>query len=159
MLDSLRKLFSGLTGDAGSARRFEETDYRLAATALLVHLMAVDGTIAETERTKLQSLVETRFSLSPEEAAELVREATIMEGDAVDLYRFTSLIMRSVDEEGRLRIVEMMWELVFADGKVNEFEDNVIWRAADLLGISTRQRIELRRRVGASFPDTPTPNP
>ena len=82
-----------------------------------------------------------------------------MEGDSVDLYRFTSIIMRSVDEDGRLRIIEMMWELVFADGKVNEFEDNVIWRAADLLGISTRQRVELRRRVGASFPDTPTPNP
>ena len=42
--------------------------------------------------------------------------------------------MRSVDEAGRLRIVEMMWELVYADGQVSEFEDNVIWRAADLLG-------------------------
>lgn len=158
MLDSLRKLFSGLAGEAATPRRFEETDYRLAATALLVHLMAVDGTIADAERSKLQSLVETRFSLSANDAAELVREATVMEGDSVDLYRFTSLIMRSVDEDGRLRIIEMMWELVFADGKVNEFEDNVIWRAADLLGISTRQRVELRRRVGASFPDTPTPN-
>jgi uncharacterized tellurite resistance protein B-like protein len=159
MLDSLRKLLTGLTGESGETRRFEDNDYRLAATAMLVHLMAIDGDIAEVERTKLQSLVETRFSLSPEDAAELVREATIVEGDAVDLYRFTSLIMRSVDEEGRLRIIEMMWELVFADGAVNEFEDNVIWRAADLLGISTRQRVELRRRVGAGFPKTSTPNP
>ncbi len=107
----------------------------------------------------MQTLIETRFSLSADDAAELIREATLGEGEAVDLYRFTSLIMRSVDEDGRLRIVEMMWELVFADGKVNEFEDNVIWRAADLLGISTRQRVELRKRVGSSFPNTPTPNP
>jgi membrane carboxypeptidase/penicillin-binding protein len=56
------------------------------------------------------------------------------EGEAVDLYRFTSVIMRSVNEEGRLRIIEMMWELVYADGQVSEFEDNVVWRAADLLG-------------------------
>ena len=48
---------------------------------------------------------------------------------------------------GDLRIVEMMWEIVYADGKVNEFEDNVIWRAADLLDISSRDRIEMRRRV------------
>jgi uncharacterized tellurite resistance protein B-like protein len=55
--------------------------------------------------------------------------------------------MRSVNEEGRLRIVEMMWELVYADGQVSEFEDNVVWRAADLLGISSRDRIELKHRV------------
>jgi len=41
----------------------------------------------------------------------------------------------------------MMWEIVFADGRVNEFEDNLMWRAADLLGVSSRDRIALRRRV------------
>jgi uncharacterized tellurite resistance protein B-like protein len=44
-------------------------------------------------------------------------------------------------------MVEMMWEMVFADGQVDEFEDNIVWRAADLLGISARDRIELRHRV------------
>ena len=58
--------------------------------------------------------------------------------------------MRSVDEAGRLRIVEMMWELVYADGQVSEFEDNVIWRAADLLGVSSRDRIDLKHRVASS---------
>ena len=60
--------------------------------------------------------------------------------------------MRSVDEEGRLRIVEMMWELVYADGQVSEFEDNVVWRAADLLGVSSRDRIDLKHRVAARRP-------
>jgi len=55
--------------------------------------------------------------------------------------------MRSVDEEGRRRIIEMMWELVYADGQVSEFEDNVVWRAADLLAVSSRDRIELKHRV------------
>ena len=66
---------------------------------------------------------------------------------SVDLYHFTSLINRTLDEAGRLGIVEMMWEVVFADGRVNEFEDNLMWRAADLLGVSSRDRIALRRRV------------
>ena len=57
--------------------------------------------------------------------------------------------MRSVNEAGRLRIVEMMWELVYADGQVSEFEDNVVWRAADLLGVSSRDRIDLKHRVAA----------
>ena len=73
----------------------------------------------------------------------------LVEGEAVDLYHFTSVIMRSLNEEGRLRIVEMMWELVYADGQVSEFEDNVVWRAADLLGVSSRDRIDLKHRVAA----------
>ena len=43
----------------------------------------------------------------------------------------------------------MMWELVYADGQVSEFEDNVVWRAADLLGVSSRDRIDLKHRVAA----------
>ena len=57
------------------------------------------------------------------------------------------LINRSLDEAGRQRVVEMMWEIVYADGHVTEFEDNLLWRAADLLGVSARDRIELRQRV------------
>ncbi|HEY0848546.1 MAG TPA: TerB family tellurite resistance protein, partial [Bradyrhizobium sp.] len=80
-------------------------------------------------------------------ANQLIASAALAESDAVDLYRFTSVIMREVDEAGRRRIVEMMWEMVFADGKVTEFEDNVLWRAADLLAISGRDRIDLKHAV------------
>jgi uncharacterized tellurite resistance protein B-like protein len=50
---------------------------------------------------------------------------------------------------GRRRIVEMMWEIIYADGPVTEFESNLMWRAADLLGISSRERIELGQRVAS----------
>jgi uncharacterized tellurite resistance protein B-like protein len=85
-------------------------------------------------------------------ADQLIASATLVEGEAVDLYHFTSVIMRTVDEAGRLRIVEMMWELVYADGQVSEFEDNVVWRAADLLGVSSRDRIDLKHQVAAKQP-------
>ena len=79
------------------------------------------------------------------------------EHEAVDLYHFTSLINRSLDEAGRLRVVEMMWEIVFADGHVTEFEDNLLWRAADLLGISSRERIAMRQQVAGRSAGSPTP--
>ena len=91
----------------------------------------------------------SRFGLDPGTADRLINSATRVESDAVDLYHFTSVIMREVDEAGRLRIIEMMWELVYADGQVSEFEDNVVWRAADLLAVSARDRIELKHRVAA----------
>ena len=148
MLDKLRQFIAEVTSPlAQDHRSFSETDYRLAATALLIHVVSLDGEPSEVEKRKLHALLQTRFQLDAPTATQLIAEATLVEGEAVDLYHFTSVIMRSVDEEGRKRIVEMMWELVYADGNVSEFEDNVMWRAADLLGVSSRDRIQLKHRV------------
>lgn len=153
MLDGLRQFIADVVSPAGHEDRvFDDTGYRLAATALLFHVISIDGEPSEMEKRKLHSLIERRFGLDPGTADRLIAAATRVEGEAVDLYHFTSVIMRAVNEEGRLRIVEMMWELVFADGQVSEFEDNVVWRAADLLGVSSRDRIELKHRVAGRLP-------
>lgn len=148
MLDGLRQFIADIVSPGEPEERaFDDTGYRLAATALLVHVVSLDGEPTEVEKRKLHSLIESSFKLDPGTADRLIASATKVEGEAVDLYHFTSVIMRSVNEEGRLRIIEMMWELVYADGQVSEFEDNVVWRAADLLGVSSRDRIDLKHRV------------
>jgi uncharacterized tellurite resistance protein B-like protein len=153
MLDGLRQFIADVISPSGhEGRAFDDNDYRLAATALLVHVVSLDGEPTEVEKRKLHSLIESRFGLDPGTADKLIASATLVEGEAVDLFHFTSVIMRSVDEVGRLRIVEMMWELVYADGQVSEFEDNVVWRAADLLGVSSRDRIDLKHRVAGAQP-------
>ena len=149
MLESLRQFITDIVSPEGAQRSFDETDYRLAATALLIHIVSLDGEPTATEKRKLHSLIESSFKLDPGTTEALIASATQAESNAVDLYRFTSVIMREVDVAGRRRIVEMMWEMVFADGKVTEFEDNVLWRAADLLGISGRDRIDLKHAVQA----------
>jgi len=110
-------------------------------------VISLDGQPTQAERSKLHRLIESHFGLDRGTADRLIANAVQVEGDAVDLYHFTSVIMRSLDEEGRKRIVQMMWELVYADGQVTEFEDNVVWRASDLLGISQRDRIDLKHAV------------
>jgi uncharacterized tellurite resistance protein B-like protein len=148
MLDGLRQFISDVVSPAAHQNRaFDVSDYRLAATALLIHVISLDGEPTAVEKRKLHSLLESNFKLDPGTADRLIASATEVEGQAVDLYHFTSVLMRSLNEEGRLRIVEMMWELVYADGQVSEFEDNVVWRAADLLAVSSRDRIELKHRV------------
>ncbi len=99
--------------------------------------------------------IKQRFDLDDATTDVLVAEATEAEQEAIDLYHFTSLINRSLDEDGRRRMVEMMWEIAYADGRVGEFEDNLLWRAADLLGISAQDRIELRRRVASRESEAP----
>lgn len=151
MLDGLRQFIADVVGPRSErGRAFDDNDYRLAATALLIHVVSLDGEPSEIETRKLHGLIESRFGLDPPSADRLIDAATLVEGEAVDLYHFTSVIMREVDDAGRLRIVEMMWELVYADGAVSEFEDNVVWRAADLLAVSSRDRIDLKHRVAAS---------
>src|SRR6195952_6112271 len=153
MLDGLRQFIADVVSpNAHPEQKFDDTGYRLAATALLIHVISLDGEPSQVEKRKLHSLLESSFGLSPGTADRLIASATLVEGEAVDLYHFTSVIMRSVDEAGRLRIIEMMWELVYADGQVTEFEDNVVWRAADLLGISSRDRIDLKHSVAARQP-------
>ena len=150
MLDGLRQFIADVISPTAQEERvFDDTGYRLAATALLIHVISLDGEPSDIEKRKLHSLLESSFGLDPGTADQLIASATLAEGDAVDLYHFTSVIMRSLNEEGRRRIVEMMWELAYADGKVSEFEDNVVWRAAELLGVSSRDRIDLKHRVAA----------
>ncbi|ACI91463.1 protein of unknown function [Afipia carboxidovorans OM5] len=159
MLDRLRQFITDVVAPAGADQHvFAEDDYRLAAAALLIHVISLDGEPTAAEKRKLHALLTYRFDLDPARVDALIADAMRAEGEAVDLYRFTSVIMRSVNEEGRLRIIEMMWELVYADGHVSEFEDNVIWRAADLLGISARERVNLRQQVADGSLDSGTVN-
>src|SRR6476619_1940695 len=148
MLDGLRQFIADVVSPTTHENRaLDDAGHRLAATALLIHVISLDGEPSDVEKRKLHSLIESHFGLDPGTADQLIASAMLVEGEAVDLYHFTSVIMRSVDEKGRLRIIEMMWELVYADGAVTEFEDNVVWRAADLLGVSSRDRVELKHQV------------
>jgi uncharacterized tellurite resistance protein B-like protein len=148
MFESFKSFISDFVDGDKHPSQFAEDDYRLAAAALLVHAAAIDGEMSQSERDALHAIIKKRFNLDDAATNELIDKATAAEQESVDLYHFTHLLNRTLDEEGRAKIVEMMWEIVYADGQRDELEDNLLWRAADLLGVSARERIELRRRVG-----------
>ncbi|HEY1746908.1 MAG TPA: TerB family tellurite resistance protein [Xanthobacteraceae bacterium] len=147
MFESFRNFVAEFADGGKHPSLFADNDYRLAAAALLVHAAAIDGDMTESERDKLHAIVKSRFALDDASTDELIDKATAAEHEAVDLYHFTSLLNRTLDDEGRAKIIGMMWEIVYADGKRDELEDNLLWRAADLLGVSPRERIDLRRRI------------
>ena len=149
MFDKLRSFLEDLTGKSGKLDLEKELDEKIAAAALLVHAVAVDGVIENAEREKMSALLQSHFSLSKKETDQLIEEARERDFESVDLYGFTSVLNRRLDHDGRRRIVEMLWEIVYADGSVHEFEDNLIWRVAELLGVSTRTRVRLRKQVNA----------
>jgi uncharacterized tellurite resistance protein B-like protein len=152
MLQSFKRFLSDLAVGEKDQSRFETDDYRLAAAALLIHAAMIDGAMSEIERNRLVGVIMLRFGLDETAANELVASAVEAEQQAIDLYRFTSLLNRSLDDSGRQQIIEMMWQIAHADGRVTEFEDNLIWRAADLLHVPSQVRIALRQRVAESRP-------
>ena len=144
-----KDLVDRVAGHDKPARNFHEDELRLAAAALLVHASMIDGQFDATERRKLKALLQQRFDLGDDEVRELVQEAKAEESASVDLFGFTNILCRELDQDGRKRIVEMLWEVVMADGVVHEFESNLVWRTAELLGVSTRDRVTLRQAVSA----------
>ena len=142
-----KELVNRVAGEDQLARRLREEELRLAAAALLVRASVIDGKIDASERRKLKTLLQARFELEDEEIRSLLVEAVVREHESVDLYRFISVLCRKLDQDGRKRIVEMLWEVVMADGVVHEFESNLVWRVGELLGVSTQDRVILKQAV------------
>ncbi|MEM7397827.1 MAG: TerB family tellurite resistance protein [Pseudomonadota bacterium] len=135
--------------DETDLKDLHEEELRIASAALLINAGSIDGKFDSDEKQKVKALLQRRFDLSPDELKRLFKEATAEEREAVDLYRFTKVLSRDLDQDGRKRIVEMLWEVVMADGVVDEFESNLVWRVAELIGVSTRDRVILRKMVEA----------
>ncbi len=144
MFDRLSEIF-GAVFVAETADK--KTDFKTALAALLVHACRIDGERQNTENLQLRQLLQKRFQLSDFETEWLVAEAEKHEDDAVDLYRYTSTIAEELDQSGRSDVVRMLWEIVLVDGNLDDYESNLVWRVAELLGVSTRDRVNLRQQV------------
>jgi len=125
-------------------------DAKVCAAALLVHLSAVDGEVSDAERKTIERTLTEHYKLSAAEVADLVVLATAKDHEAVDFYGFTSTLNKLEPAE-KLNLIRMMWQVVFADSENHELEDNMVWRVAELIGVSSRDRTLLRSEVrGAS---------
>jgi uncharacterized tellurite resistance protein B-like protein len=146
-LSSLKTLITNCAAEQASQSKEEKA--RLAAAALLIRVATADSDMSELKRGGLHAILKSGFELDDAAAARLVEDGHAAERKAIDLYQFTRQIKDAFDEASRRRVVQMMWDTAYLDGGLNGFEANVIWRAADLLGVSTRQRVEMRQQAAA----------
>ncbi|MEP3232997.1 MAG: TerB family tellurite resistance protein [Hyphomicrobiales bacterium] len=152
MFEKIMELFSSVSAEPeAEAAHFDANDPRLSVAALLTHVMVVDGFIDPAERETLTKILKAEYDLEASEMDALINEAMAADKASVDFYNFTSLIKRQLDRDGLLNIVEMLWQIVLADGVLHEIEDSVVWRIAELLGVETRERVRLRQKVEAKL--------
>jgi uncharacterized tellurite resistance protein B-like protein len=147
VLSFLKDLPGGAArGDAG------EDDPRIAAAALLYHVMDADGVRQDVEWARFKTVLSQAYGVVGTELDALAKAGERADGEAVDLYAFTSVLKRHLDADARKAFVGLMWEVVYADGELHELEDNVVWRVAELLSVERHDRIAARQRAAANLP-------
>ncbi|MDH5748143.1 MAG: TerB family tellurite resistance protein [Rhodospirillales bacterium] len=145
MISRIRALLKGASADTASAPG--QNDLQMAAAALLIEAAAMDGHIDEDERATIISLLNRNFGLSKDAAAELFEEAREKVADSHELYGFTRTVKDNFSHEDRVGMIEMLWEVAYADGELHNYESNLVRRVAGLIYVPDRESGEARKKV------------
>ncbi len=155
MINRIKSLLSGAGAEAAPVQGTDPL--QLAAAALLVEAAHLDGTFDELERRAISAAMAEHFGLSDAECDTLIESALQAHDEANDLHRFTSTINAHYSHEDRLRMMEMLWHVMYADGRLHAYEANLARRLGGLLHITDRERGDARKRVLARLEQTTHP--
>lgn len=146
MIDSIRAWISGDRPDGAnvSGRRDE---LQLALTALLIEAAQSDDRFDLAEREVIAQLIERRFKLSQAEARALLVAGERAASESAELFHFTRIINERLSVEERVELVEMLWEVAYADGVLDKYEDSLLRRVGGLIYVPDPERGMARRRV------------
>lgn len=146
MIDRISAFFRRLE-DSSQNPPDASDEMALAATALLVETAVMDEGFDAAERVTIMRLIGTRFSLDSDAATALVEEAEHAIEASHQLFRFTKAINDHFSPEQRVELMEMLWEVAYADGIVHDFEENLLRRIAGLIYVTDRDRGLARNKV------------
>jgi uncharacterized tellurite resistance protein B-like protein len=148
MLDALKSLIDRLVPPpAGQDPAAANHTLELAAAVMLVEVMRADGSFDANERQAVAAALREKFALDDGEAARLAERAEVAARESTDLFAFTSVINERFDLPRKLRMVELMWHVAYADGRLREHERHVMWRIADLLHVPHAASMHARLRA------------
>ncbi|MBN8510781.1 MAG: TerB family tellurite resistance protein [Burkholderiales bacterium] len=148
MLRTLKELFGALVPPPPAADgQAAEHTLQLAAAVMLVEVMRADAHFAPAERQAVIAALRRKFALGDDETERLVELAAATAREATGFYTFTSHINAHFDMAAKIRMVEAMWGVAFADGHLSEHERHTLWRVADLLHVPQGAYVHARLRA------------
>jgi uncharacterized tellurite resistance protein B-like protein len=167
MLRTLKDLFSAVldrndlatrlgrpASASGSARpaavMTEEHRLQLATAVLLVEVMCASGEVSTAEREHVLQVLRQKFDLADDERAQLLELAEHTQRHATDFHAFTSALNERLDHAQKVRVIEAMWGVAYADGHLAAHENHVLWRVADLLHVPQGAYINAKMRARAA---------
>jgi uncharacterized tellurite resistance protein B-like protein len=143
LLDRLKRI---LEPEATVARPAED-ELHLAAAVLLVEAARMDDEFAPAERVRIETLLAQRFRLDTAESRELLALAEQTAAETVEWQGFTRVIKERLEPSDRIGIIEMLWEVVYADGQLHDYEASLLRRITGLLYVGDWESGEARKRV------------
>lgn len=147
MLDKITLMFSEPVAENAAP---QSDELHIAAAALLVRAAQIDGVMDAAEETLLRRLVGPHFGLDDAAAMTLINEAKQAANDASDLFQFTNRINQNFGEAHKIMLIELLWQIVLADGVVDDFEANLIRRVAGLIHVTDQQAGQARKKAEAA---------
>ena len=148
MLVILKKFFAV---EAVVAEARSDLEKQAAATALLVEAAMMDGVFDAAERAVICRICESHFQLSAAAAEELICDAEAAVTENPNLHRYTQAVKANFSHEERVEIIEMLWQVAYADGELHEYESNLLRRIGGLIYVSDKERGAARKRVLAQM--------
>jgi uncharacterized tellurite resistance protein B-like protein len=150
MLDRIKTF---LMGPADAEQNFN--DLQIAVVALLIRAATSDAKFGDEERATIRRIAAEAFRLSPWDVDRLIAVAEGEESETMDLFRWAQAIKRAYGEEERIALIEKMWEVVYADGELDDYEANLLRRVAGLIYVPDRESGRARQRVLARLGKEP----
>lgn len=147
MLGAIRSFFQNHLSAADGSPQSAEHRLQLATAALLLEVARADMDTAKVELATVERAIAKTFQLTPEEVAELIKLAEDEVRESTSDYAFTSLVNDGFDHADKARLVEMLWEVAYADGELDMYEEHLIRRIADLIHVPHRNFINAKLRV------------
>lgn len=145
MIDRLLSLFKPRVREAvegDDPRRLQ-----VATCALLVEIARIDSQFSDEERERIVQIMRTRFRLSEEDASEILHAAEEEVRDSVHLWQFTHLINNNFSILEKEEVVELLWRVIYEDGRLDRYEDHLIHRIASLLNLTHKQMIDAKLKA------------
>ncbi len=140
------RLLAKLCGDR-KAPSGGKDELSISVAALLLEAAKIDASFDASEREKVLALLERRFGLSPTDAAELVRKADEEVERSAQLFGFVRVVNGNFSVEKKIELIDMLWEVAYADGILDPLEDALLRRIGGLIDVPDRERGASRIRV------------
>lgn len=147
------RITGALTAEAGKSEEEREAAVRMATAVLMAEVARADYDYDEREFELLMRLASHHFELSPEAAAELANEASESAEDNVSLHQFTQLLNRNLGEKEKEHVIALLWQIAFADGRLDKYEDSLVLQIGDLLYVNRTRVMRLKHDADPNAED------
>lgn len=148
MMDLVKRFFAkGKGAQLTDQGKTESHDVRVAVCALFLEMANIDGEFSGSEREDVMALLKRRHGLSDEHILELMEASKKQLEGSIDLWQFTNLINQNYSREEKIQIIEMVWQIVYADGRLDKHEDYLVHKLAKLLRLTQKDLIDAKLKV------------